>query len=193
MDEMYRVRKGQVAMVDVPELGYLSVEGRGVPDGPEFRSAAALLRAATAGLTPRWPIEALWWVEEAAMTELIGNVTWGRTNRMDLPPDGWRWRALLRAPDPAAGEAVAAAGEAIRYLRWTEGPCVQVLHIGPYPAEGPAVLRLYRAITAAGCRPRGVHHEIYLSDRPATHPQRMATLLRQPVEALREANKVLAG
>jgi hypothetical protein len=183
MDELYQVRKGRIAMVDVPELGYLSVQGRGVPGGPEFRSAARLLRRATAGSVRRLPIEALWWVDDAELTDLVRDVTQGRTNLVDLPPAGWRWQALLRALDPAEAEAIAAASEAIRYLRWTEGPSVQVLHVGPYTTEGPAVQRLYQAIDAVGYLPRGRHHEIYLSDRPATRPQRMATLLRQPVEA----------
>lgn len=185
MDELYRVRKGQVAIVDVPELGYLSVQGRGVPGGPEFQTAARLLRTATAGCTHRMPIEALWSVDDGELAGLVRDVAQGRINRMDLPAEGWSWQALLRVPDPAAGEAIALANAAIRYLRWTEGLSVQVLHVGPYTTEGPAVLRLYAAIDAAGWRPRGRHHEIYLSERPATPPRRMATVLRQPVEAPR--------
>ncbi|HEU5469300.1 MAG TPA: GyrI-like domain-containing protein [Actinophytocola sp.] len=185
MEELYRVRKGQVAVVDVPELDYLSIQGRGVPGGPEFQHAATLLRTATAGC-PRMPIEALWWVDEAVLTDLVRDLTQGRTSRMDLPPDCWRWQALVRAPDPATAEAIAGATDGIRYLRWAEGPSVQVLHVGPYAAEGPAVRRLYAAIDAAGCRPRGRHHEIYLNQRPTT-------LLRQPIEAPRKAALTGAG
>jgi len=46
---LYRVRKNSVEMVDVPELGYLVVEGAGAPDGQEFGAAVQALYAVAYG------------------------------------------------------------------------------------------------------------------------------------------------
>ena len=70
----------------------------------------------------------------------------------------------------------------LRFLRWEEGLCAQVLHTGPYAAEGPSVVRLHKGIAAAGYRPRGHHHEIYLADPRRSAPEKLRTILRQPVE-----------
>ena len=53
--------------------------------------------------------------------------------------------------------------------------------MGPYDTEGPTVRRLHDAIDEAGLRPDGRHHEIYLGDPRRTAPERLRTLIRQPV------------
>jgi hypothetical protein len=65
---------------------------------------------------------------------------------------------------------------------WEEGRCAQLLHVGPYSEEAPSLTRLHTAIAEAGLRPRGRHHEIYLGDPRRSAPQRLRTILRQPVE-----------
>jgi hypothetical protein len=57
-----------------------------------------------------------------------------------------------------------------------------VLHVGPYAEERPTIERLHAAIAAAGLRPRGRHHELYLGDPRRSAPERLRTLIRQPVE-----------
>jgi hypothetical protein len=56
--------------------------------------------------------------------------------------------------------------------------------VAPYGAEGPSVLALHDAITAAGYRARGQHHEIYLGDPRRSAPERLRTILRHPIEAV---------
>jgi len=53
--------------------------------------------------------------------------------------------------------------------------------VGPYAAEGPTIAALHEFIAAQGRRPRGKHHEIYLGDPRRVPPERLRTLLRQPV------------
>ena len=80
--------------------------------------------------------------------------------------------------------AVAGAGEfAGRMYRdtWAEGPSAQILHVGPYGDEGPTIQKLHGAIAAAGLRPHGPHHEIYLNDPHRVGEDRARTVLRQPV------------
>jgi hypothetical protein len=56
------------------------------------------------------------------------------------------------------------------------------MHVGPYDAEPPTIERLHRGIAEHGLRPRGCHHEIYISDPGRTRPERLKTIIRQPVE-----------
>jgi len=114
----------------------------------------------------------------------------------DSDRERWQWRALIAQPDPVDKSAVEQAIEQarakkdlpaldrLRYERWVEGRCAQVLHVGPYADEGPSIARLHAGIAAAGYRPRGRHHEIYLGDPRRTPPEKLRTILRHPVELL---------
>ncbi|WP_347401166.1 GyrI-like domain-containing protein [Microbacterium esteraromaticum] len=66
----------------------------------------------------------------------------------------------------------------------TEGLCVHTLHVGAFDDEGPLLARMHdEFVPGAGLRMTGRHHEIYLSDPRRTAPERLRTLLRQPVRA----------
>ena len=60
--------------------------------------------------------------------------------------------------------------------------CVQTLHIGSFDDEGPVLERMHtEVIPEAGMKMTGKHHEIYLSDFRRTAPEKLRTILRQPV------------
>jgi hypothetical protein len=140
------------------------------------------------------PLEALWWVDEAEQQDVVAAVARGRATMADSARERWRWQAMIMQPDPIDAAAVARAVEQVRgkrpsaaldrlrFERWAEGRCAQVLHIGPYADEGPTIVRLHEGIAAAGYRPRGHHHEIYLGDPRRSAPEKLRTILRQPVE-----------
>jgi hypothetical protein len=108
--------------------------------------------------------------------------------------DTWRWRAMIMqlAPidaariDQAITEAKAkkdiASLSALRYERWAEGLSAQIMHIVPYATEPVSIVALHKAIAEHGSRPRGRHHEIYLGDPRTSAPERLRTILRQPIE-----------
>jgi len=62
-----------------------------------------------------------------------------------------------------------------------EGLSVQIMHIGPYSAEGPIIERLHKFIREKGYGLRGKHHEIYLSDLRRSKPGKLRTIIRQPI------------
>ena len=62
-----------------------------------------------------------------------------------------------------------------------EGLAVQIMHIGPYDAEAPTIARMHAFIRENGYELAGIHHEIYLSDPRRVAPERLKTVLRQPV------------
>jgi hypothetical protein len=56
-----------------------------------------------------------------------------------------------------------------------------VLYLGPFADEGPTIQRMHDFIHDAGKELRGKHHEIYLSDPRRTAPEKLKTILRQPM------------
>jgi hypothetical protein len=63
-----------------------------------------------------------------------------------------------------------------------EGTCAQILHVGPYGAEGPTWKKLKALVDARRMALRGSHHEIYLSNPQRTKPSKLKTIIRHPVE-----------
>ena len=204
-ESLLKVRKGAVGFVDVPEFGFAVVTGIGAPGGTEFTEALQALYSVSygahfllkkqSGQAPRvMPLEALWWADSPDQQDILAAVALGQATMADADRDRLRWQAMIMQPDPIGADLVAAAltqaqakkpspGLArLRYERWAEGRCAQLLHVGPYAAEGPSIARLHQEITAAGYRPRGRHHEIYLGDPRRSAPERLRTILRHPVE-----------
>jgi hypothetical protein len=210
VSSLYRVRRGDVNIVDVPELGYVLVDGAGPPDGAEFAAALTALYAVSYsahfllkkafGEAPKvMPLEALWWVDDPKYQSAVEAVARGERTMADVDRNGWRWRALIMQPPPLGEALLTRAVEQVqakspssalgrlRYERWEEGRCAQMLHVGPYAEEAPSIVHLHAAIVSAGYRPRGRHHEIYVGDPRRSAPERLRTILRQPIEQARQS------
>jgi hypothetical protein len=205
IDALYKVRAGKVDFVDVPELGFVVIDGAGAPGGDAFSSALQALYAVSygahfalkkaSGEAPRvMALEALWWVEGADAQATMERIAMGAASMAESDRSQWHWRAMImqlppiddRMIDQAITDANAkkdlAALDAVRYERWVEGPSAQIMHIGPYASEATSIVALHQAIGAHALRPRGRHHEIYLGDPRTSAPERLRTILRQPVE-----------
>lgn len=115
------------------------------------------------------PLEGLWWAED------MESFTAARDKSR------WHWRLMLMTPPWITAEQVETAG-AVRWEQFAEGLCVQTLHVGPYDAEGPVLEQMHHeVIPARDLEMTGRHHEIYLGDPRRTDPERLRTILRQPV------------
>ncbi|MGF1666596.1 MAG: GyrI-like domain-containing protein [Acidimicrobiia bacterium] len=178
-------------LVVLPELGYLMIDGAGDPNtAPAYTAAVQALYASSYGIRKRvadetgrtyvvMPLEGLWWVPD--MTRFTTSAK-----------SEWQWTMMILQPhETTAGIADAAIADAIerkgvtsgvRLEQLTEGRCAQVMHHGPYAEEGPTIERLHAFIAAEGLSLGGHHHEIYLSDPRKCAPERMRTIIRQPVE-----------
>jgi hypothetical protein len=108
--------------------------------------------------------------------------------------DKWSWTMMIMVPDfidrAMAEQAIEAAKRKkslpplgrLRVERLEEGTAVQTMHIGPYDAEGPVLRQLHQEfLPANGLVENGHHHEIYLGDPRKTSPEKLKTVLRQPV------------
>ena len=70
---------------------------------------------------------------------------------------------------------------ALRLETLLEGRVAQIMHLGSYNDEAPTIARLHAFIAEQGYTPRGKHHEIYLGDPRRTAPEKLRTVLRQPI------------
>ncbi len=55
------------------------------------------------------------------------------------------------------------------------------MHIGPYSAEAPTIRKLHDFIKETGHELRGKNHEVYLSDPRRSAPEKIKTVIRQPM------------
>jgi hypothetical protein len=207
---LYKAPKGTVVFLDVPELGFAMVDGTGAPESGGFADALHALYAVSYGAhfavkkavgeAPRvMALEALWWIEGAGAAEAMARMAAGSAGGAAGDRDRWRWRAMIpQLPPIDAARVEAAIGAAkdkatlkgepnpaldlVRYERWVEGPSAQILHVGPYATEPESIAVLHGAIAEHGARLRGHHHEIYLGDPRTCAPERLRTILRQPIE-----------
>ena len=181
----------QPAFVIVGPANYLSITGQGAPGGEQFRSHISALYAVafTLKMAEKFAghdykvchLEGQWWADNGSDF---------RTHQ----PKEWQWRLLIRVPDfitqkesDAAIKAVIAKGKSafasqVKLEQLTEGRCVQMLHVGPYPEEATSIEKMQALAEGNGVHLRGPHHEIYLSDPNRVPAQRLRTILRYPVE-----------
>jgi hypothetical protein len=192
----YTAPKGRFEIVEVPDLQYLMIDGRGDPNtAPAFAEAvetlypvAYKLRFASQRELDRDyvvpPLEGLWSADDMEAFTVARD-----TSR-------WDWTLLLMVPDwidhDRFDAVVAQVAEKdppvrlhdVRLETLSEGRCVQTLHVGSYDHEGDVLARMHQEfIPANGLRPSGIHHEIYLSDFRKVAPDKRRTILRQPVSA----------
>ena len=69
-----------------------------------------------------------------------------------------------------------------------EGLCVQCMHVGPYDDEPAAVAAMEAYAAGQGCEPDfspgRFHPELYLSDARRCRPEKLKTVIRQPVRRM---------
>ncbi|MGZ6256004.1 MAG: GyrI-like domain-containing protein [Candidatus Limnocylindria bacterium] len=187
----------EIRLLRIPARRYLMIDGTDEPGAPGFRDAIATLYPVAYTLhfalkrrgvvAPVGALEGLYWINEP------GPIPAASFAATPEAREHWAWRLMLPVPEQCTDADVTSAVdevytkkrppllEHLRCEQWEEGRVAQVLHIGPYEAEGHTVEHLQRAIADVGLKPRGCHHEIYVSDPNRTAPERLKTLIRQPV------------
>ena len=185
--------KREPALVDVPDLPFLMIDGRGDPNtAPAYADAVqalysvaytirfALKRRPDAVDAPVMPLEGLWWMPDMATFSTEDKSQWNWT-MMIVVPEQVTAQVVEGARSAAATKKPLASLSRVRRERYAEGRCAQVLHVGPYSAEGPTVAALHGFIAEHGYVLAGKHHEIYLGDPRRSAPEKLRTIVRQPV------------
>lgn len=177
----------------VPEPGnFLMIDGEGDPNTADaYKNALRTLYPVaykmkfSSKLSGRDyivpPLEGLWWAENlSSFTRNRNKSEWQWTMMLRVP--GWLGEEEFQSSLTAATKAAELPSlPVLRLDRLEEGHCVQVLHTGPYDAEGPVIEGLHDFVVSQGWKLAGVHHEIYLSDPRRSPADKLKTILRQPI------------
>lgn len=132
------------------------------------------------------PLEGLWWVENMEDFSIQDK-------------SGWKWTSMIRQPDFITKDMIKKAIEEVKkkknppalskmkFESLHEGLSAQIMHIGPYSEEGPTIEKLHNFIAEKGYEFDGSnlgekHHEIYISDMRRTKPEKLKTIIRQPMK-----------
>jgi len=194
--DSYHARHQEFRILQVPAMHYLMIDGQGDPNFTQTYTQAletiypvayklkfASKQNGQDYVVP--PLEGLWRAD---------NMDSFTTQR---DKSKWSWTLMLMVPDWLNIDDVYLAVEAakstrdlprienLRFESLEEGQCVQTLHIGAYDDEGPVIRQMHEnLIERGGLRLSGKHHEIYLGDPRRAAPEKLRTILRQPVESL---------
>lgn len=195
MKALWQPPVGRFTIVDVPKMQFVMVDGKGDPNVSEDYKAAvqwlygvsyALKFASRRELGRDYtvaPLEGLWWADDMADFVRGDKSRWQWT-MMIMQPD-WIARPMFDAAVARAREKLGTPPPGLRLEDYDEGLSVQVMHVGPYSAEGPTLARLHgEFLPANGLKETGRHHEIYIGDPRRTAPEKLKTVLRQPVRRL---------
>ncbi len=179
-------------LTDIPPMNFLMIDGSGDPNAsPEYLAALEALYALAYTIKfavkkeqyvdfPVMPLEGLWWSKDMA--------SFGLNRRGD-----WLWTMMIMQPDVVAHSLTLELAEDLRKKKnlpalsrvrlecYAEGLSAQILYFGAYKDEGPTIQRLHDYIHENRCELSGKHHEIYLGDPRRAAPDKLKTVIRQPV------------
>lgn len=200
--EFYMPKKAP-SIVEVPSMNYIAVRGKGDPndENGEYKKTIGLLYAIafTIKMSKKGdhqidgyfdyvvpPLEGFWWQE-------------GKTEIDYSRKSDFCWISLIRLPDFvtkkdfdwAISEAEAKKKidlSNVEFLTYSEGLCVQCMHIGSYDSE-PETIRLMNEFAAKNGYALDItdnrfHHEIYLSDARRVTPKKLKTVIRHPIKKM---------
>lgn len=191
-------------IADIPEMNFVAVRGKGNPNDPngEYKKALSLLYGISFTIKMSYksshriegyfpyvvpPLEGLWWQD-------------GMTGIDYSHKERFRWISMIRLPEFVTKEefdwAVREAEKKkeadlsrTEFFTYKEGLCVQCMHIGSYDDEPATLRKMDEFLSENGYQPdlsgERLHHEIYLSDPRRTAPERLKTVIRQPIKICR--------
>ena len=191
-------------IADIPEMNFVAVRGKGNPNDPngEYKKALSLLYGISFTIKMSYksihriegyfpyvvpPLEGLWWQD-------------GMTGIDYSHKEKFRWISMIRLPEFLTKEefnwAVREAEKKkeadlsrTEFFTYKEGLCVQCMHIGSYDDEPATLRKMDEFLSENGYQPdlsgERLHHEIYLSDPRRTAPERLKTVIRQPIKICR--------
>ena len=182
-------------IIDVPPMYYLLIDGKGNPNNsPTYQEAVSALYTLAYALKftikktqaieyKVLPLEGLWWVDDMSLFSVNDK-------------DNWQWTMMIMQPDMITeaifSEVYSSVIKSkkiplhlnIRFEPYHEGCSAQIMHLGPYSEEKPTIERLHAYAHNNGYHLDGKHNEIYLGNPQKTTPQRLKTIIRQPVQKI---------
>jgi hypothetical protein len=192
LKHLYGPSPKEVAIVDVPAMAFLMIDGQGDPTtSKDYQAAVEAIFTVSYTLKfmakkgalqldyAVFPLEGLWWADDMSAFALERR-------------DEWKWTAMIAQPQYLTPDLFTTAVESVekkkhlsslrimRFETFREGNAVQLLHVGPFAEEGRSIAKIHTFISAMGGKLTGKHHEIYLSDVRRTSADKLKTIIRQP-------------
>lgn len=195
LKNLYNPSAKEVSIVDVPDMNFLMIDGQGDPStSQDYRATFEPLFSVSYTLKFMikksrgidygvMPLEGLWWADDLTAFSTDAQ----RRNE-------WKWTSMVMQPKYVSAADVEAAVEEVRKKKnpavldkvrfecLHEGKAAQIMHIGPYSTEASNIQKIHAAIQASGHQLSGKHHEIYVSNPAKTAPEKLKTVLRQPMK-----------
>ncbi len=186
-------------LIHIEPATYLSIQGQGDPSSAKFADDIQALYSLAYAVkfyfkakgadfvVPK--LEGIWWFDESRYSQLTMS-----TAPQQIPRSEWHYRLLLRMPEQLGNttlnmlreETIAKKAmpelEKVVLHQLNEGRCIQILHNGPFDREPETLAVLQTYMEDYGFRRNGPHHEIYLSDFRKSPPEKLRTILREPVQ-----------
>jgi hypothetical protein len=195
LKHLYRPSAKEFEVVDVPPMGFLMIDGHGDPNTAQaYKEAVEALYAVAYRLkfmsknelgrdyvVP--PMEGLWWVEHMEEFSTDDKSAWDWT-MMVMQPEWITQEMFEQAVGQVERKKSLSALPKLRLESYHESLAVQIMHIGSYDDEAPTIARMHAFIAENGCEAAGKHHEIYLGDPRKVAPEKLKTVLRQPVRRM---------
>lgn len=192
--DTYKAKNHQFRILEVPPMQYLMVDGHGDPNtSQEFKDAIEALYPVAYKLKfaskqelgkdyTVMPLEGLWWAKDmSTFTTARDKSQWDFT-LMIMQPD-WITQDMFNAAiQKVAEKDVPVSLSKVRFEKLSEGLCVQTLHTGSFDDESEILAQMHNEfIPGNSLKLAGKHHEIYFSDFRKVAPEKLKTILRQPV------------
>jgi len=195
LKHLYRPSGKEFEVVDVPPMSFLMIDGHGDPNtAQEYKDAVEALYALAYRLkfmsknelgrdyvVP--PMEGLWWAEHMEEFSTDDKSAWDWT-MMVMQPEWITEEMLEQAVGQVKRKKDLPALPKLRLETVHEGLAVQIMHTGSYDEEAPTIARMHAFIAENGYETAGKHHEIYLGDPRKVTPEKLKTVLRQPVRRM---------
>lgn len=195
----YYTAKKSPEIIDFVAVDYISIVGEGDPSGEDFAQKIEALYSTIYSVKFNWKakdkdfvvakLEGLWWFdEEKYQGKTVVN------SPTEVPRSEWEYRLLIRLPDFVTKDDIETAKEVVikkkqlelvnevEYFTLHEGKCIQMLHVGPFSTEPESLAKIMAFSEKNNLKKNGLHHEIYLSDFRKTEPEKLKTILREPVK-----------
>jgi hypothetical protein len=173
------------ALVDVPTMNFLMMDGRGKPDGKQFSQAASILFPLA--YTLKWTVRLGSNIDFHVMPM---EVLW-KVNRQTRE---FAWTMMLMQPEYVTAELVHEARQKVlsrvdpslleqaRFESLAEGICVQFLHVGAYEEMDAAMDRMVSMAEKNGYEiPIRNTHDIYLNDVRKAKTENLKAVMRLQV------------
>lgn len=192
--DSYRAKNNEFRIINVPKRQYLMIDGHGDPNtSQEFKNAIFALYpvayklkfASKLDLAKDYvvmPLEGLWWAEDmSSFTTARDKSQWDFT-LMIMQPDWITEDMFKKAVTKVSEKNMPVSLSKVRLETLKEGTAVQTLHIGSFDSEAAVLDSLHNDfVPKNNLKLTGKHHEIYLSDFRKVAPDKLRTILRQPV------------